>query len=398
VATSGLLVQENPGVATEWIHWRRQADGRWSALGLDGAAVHRRLLGSLTPAGVTPPPGTMLLLNDFGAYLHAWGQVAFRPGMEPELSLVCASPLKRWRVGYLAAPGEFPSAALFPILLGITSGSLVVPALAWLYSRESSREIRVARQRVSFVNQVSHELKTPLTNIRLYAEMARARAEERGDAAAVRQLTVVESETARLSRLIQNVLNFARKQRDRLTVSPKPCQLSPVIARLVDHWQPVLEKRGLTLEVTSSTALEVMADADAVEQILGNLLSNAEKYALEGRWVGLSVAETPDLAAVEVSVTDRGPGIPSGKMETIFEPFERLRSDLREGVSGTGIGLTISRELAQLMGGQLRVDGQHRSGSRFVLTLPKVALPSPTTPAAALPATPQLFPSLAKTS
>ena len=375
-SASGLLVQENPGVPPEWVHWRRREDGSWSALRLDGAAVHQRLLGSLSPSGITPPPGTMLLLNDFGANLHSWGQTLFKPGMEPELTLACATPLKRWRVGYVSARGEFPSAALFPILLGITSGSLVVPALAWLYFRESSREIRVAHQRVSFVNQVSHELKTPLTNIRLYAEMARTRAEDRGDEAAVRQLTVVEAETARLSRLIQNVLNFARKQRDRLTVMLKPCDLNPMLTRLVDHWQPVLEKRGLALEVSKPDRLEVMADADAVEQILGNLLSNAEKYALDGRWVGLSVIETPDRQAVEVSVTDRGPGIPPAKVETIFEPFERLRSDLREGVSGTGIGLTISRELAQLMGGHLRVDAEHRGGARFVLTLPKAA-PTP---------------------
>jgi signal transduction histidine kinase len=313
----------------------------------------------------------MILTADQGAILHAWGQTQGQPASACEVSMSCTAPFQRWTLGYAPGSGEFPSAALFPILLGVTSGSLLVPSLAWLYFRESSREIRVAHQRVSFVNQVSHELKTPLTNIRLYAEMARARAEDRNDADSVRQLAVVESETARLSRLIQNVLNFARKQRDRLTVLTKPVDLAEVIERVAEHWRPILEKRGFRMEVDVPQAMPMRTDADAVEQIVGNLLSNAEKYAADGQVVRLQTRM--DEAGVTVAVEDAGPGIPASKQELVFEPFERLRSDLREGVSGTGIGLTISRELAELLGGRLSVDPTYRQGARFVLTLPRQA-------------------------
>ncbi len=370
----GLLVRDQePGSLPRLIHWHQLRDGRLTGALLDSAAFCAALFAGLPPAGLKSPPGVMVLTAGHGAPLHAWGQMKARAGAPLEVSLPCSVPFSNWHLGYLPAPDEFPSAMLFPILLGITSGSLLVPSLAWLYFRESSREIRVAHQRVSFVNQVSHELKTPLTNIRLYAEMARARAEERADTSAVRQLVVVESETARLSRLIQNVLDFARKQRDRLTVMAKPVDLTQVIARVTDQWRPVLEKRGLTLEVAMPASLPVRTDADAVEQILGNLLSNAEKYAADGHWVRVRAGVSSGDFPVRVAVEDRGPGIPPSKHELVFESFERLRSDLREGVSGTGIGLTISRELAQLLGGSLAVDPDWREGARFVLALPASA-------------------------
>ncbi len=112
----------------------------------------------------------------------------------------------------------------------------------------------------------------------------------------------------------------------------------------------------------------IQADPDAIEQILGNLISNVDKYGNSGKW--LSIRTEHDELQARIIVEDRGPGIPSGKRRTVFEPFERLRSDLAEGVSGTGIGLTISRELAQLHRGTLTVCPQYREGARFILTLP----------------------------
>jgi signal transduction histidine kinase len=209
----------------------------------------------------------------------------------------------------------------------------------------------------------------------LYAEMVRARAEEADDKVAVRQLTVVESETARLSRLIQNVLNFARKQRERLSIQPRQINLSGLIENLASQWRPILTKRGIELHLEQPEKVELEADPDAIEQILGNLLSNIEKYAADGCYVRLFLEE--EVKHVRVSVEDKGPGIPASKQEFIFEPFERLRSDLREGVSGTGIGLTISRELARLHGGDLVVDPSYARGARFVLTLPLKPTPLP---------------------
>lgn len=259
-------------------------------------------------------------------------------------------------------------AALLPVFLAVGSGSLLVAGLGWMFFRESTREMREAQQRVTFVNQVSHELKTPLTNIRLYAEMAGQRAEKAADATAVRYLSVVEAETSRLSRLIQNVLSYAMQQRNKLAVSPKPSSLDEVVSATVERWRPLLEGKGIAVTTDLAAPGHARLDPDAIEQILGNLLSNVEKYAAQGKEARISTAA--GQSAVKLVVEDRGPGIPPAKADRVFAPFERLRSDLTEGVSGTGIGLTISRELAAAHGGSLEVDPDCRQGARFVLAIP----------------------------
>jgi len=365
---SGLLMRGLSTAEGEMIYWRAVGESH-----LLGAQLKvDRLMTSLTSRGAPPwlmtGRGTVLLLTEINQAQRYLGDGEYDVNAADQITLTCAPPLTGLRLSYIPGPSEFPSATLFPILLGATSGSLLVPSLAWLFFRENRRELQLAQQRVSFVNQVSHELKTPLTNIRLYAEMVRARAEEADDKVSIRQLTVVESETARLSRLIQNVLNFARKQRERLSIQPRQFSLSELVENVAVQWRPILVKRGIGLHLEQPDQVEVEADPDAVEQILGNLLSNIEKYAADGCSVRLAVVD--EMQRVVVSVEDKGPGIPLGKQEFIFEPFERLRSDLREGVSGTGIGLTISRELARLHGGELMVDPTYSGGARFVLTLP----------------------------
>jgi signal transduction histidine kinase len=265
---------------------------------------------------------------------------------------------------------EWPRMRLFlaVAVAGLPFGLLVL-ALGWLFFRESHRAMRDARERVSFVNHVSHELKTPLTNIQLYAELATERAEGVEDDTAVRYLGIIGTETARLSRLINNVLNLARKQRDRLTIQLGESILDDVVRNALETWRSPLESRGIELNLKLGAPEPMQIDSDAIEQILGNLISNVEKYALSGKYLGI-FTET-GAKGVRLTVEDRGAGVPVGMQETVFGAFERLRSDLTEGVSGTGIGLTISRELAHLHGGTLEVDAGYREGARFVLTLPK---------------------------
>ncbi len=200
--------------------------------------------------------------------------------------------------------------------------------------------------------------------------MAANRVEESGDMIGKRHLGVVEAEVARLDRLIQNVLNYARQQRDKLTIQPRPISLDHVVGRAVDHWRLLLERKGFELETRLLGPNEMTADPDAIEQILGNLISNVDKYASYGKWISIQTKHQPENGVARIIVEDHGPGIPTSKRRAVFEPFERLRSDLNEGVSGTGIGLTISRELADLHGGSLEVCPNYKNGARFVLTLP----------------------------
>uniref|UniRef100_UPI0037C61BD0 sensor histidine kinase n=1 Tax=Prosthecobacter sp. TaxID=1965333 RepID=UPI0037C61BD0 len=351
-----------------FMYWHRFADGSLSCALLNPQMLMNSLFQRLPQPGLAIPPGRMMLTTVKGIPLHEWGKRL--PGSErpPAAHRACSEPLSQWEMAYTPANEEFPKPYLFPILLGVSSGIVLVFVVGWLYFHESASEIRVAQQRVTFVNQISHELKTPLTNIRLYAEMAAHRAESQGDTIAKRQLGVVEAETCRLDRLIQNVLNYARQQRDKLTIQSKPLSLDQTVSRIADFWKPLLETKGFEIVTTLNGPETLMADPDAIEQILGNLISNVDKYANAGKWIAIHTEH--DERNARIIVEDHGPGIPSGKRRTVFEPFERLRSDLAEGVSGTGIGLTISRELAQLHGGSLTVCPNYRDGARFILTLP----------------------------
>lgn len=352
----------------DFIYWRLTTGGAISCARIDSKELRESLVKRLPIPGLAIYPGSLTLATTGGIPLHNWGMRPPQPGDVAPAQVQCSPPLSQWVLRYTPAAIEFPKPYLFPILLGVGSGSILVLTLAWMFFNESERELRTAQQRVSFVNQISHELKTPLTNIQLYTEMASHRIEDAGDEVTKRHLSVVEAETARLNRLIQNVLNYARQQRNRLTVQPRQIVLDEVVERAVDNWRPLLERKSLAVELGLQGPPVVKADADAIEQILGNLLSNVDKYAVSGKWVGIRT-ET-NGGSCKLIVEDRGPGIPPTKRQAVFEPFGRLRSDLNEGVSGTGIGLTISRELAELHGGSLQVCSQYRDGARFILTLP----------------------------
>jgi signal transduction histidine kinase len=206
---------------------------------------------------------------------------------------------------------------------------------------------------VSFVNQVSHELKTPLTNIRMYADLVEADLDGLPDEAAdeIRpRLGVIQSESERLCRLIANVLTFARRQRKTLRLSPAPCCIDEVVQDVVARFRPALERLGVECEFSAGAGKIVSADADVVQQIVGNLISNVEKYAAAGQW--MSIATREEGGRTIITVADRGPGIAPALRELIFEPFWRGDHGIH-GVAGTGIGLAIARELARLHGGDV---------------------------------------------
>lgn len=352
----------------DFIYWRLTPLRELVCARINSQKMRQALYSRLPPPGLQSYAGILSLTTRSGISLYGTGRGQQGSKGAPTAMLICSAPLTQWVLAYAPADSEFPQPYLFPILLGVGSGCLLVVALAWIFFRENARELRLAQQRVSFVNQISHELKTPLTNIQLYTEMAAHRLEDSGDTIAQRHLRVVETETARLNRLIQNVLNYARQQRDKLSVQARPLVLDEVVSRAVGNWRVILENKGFQVQLSLKGPPLIHADADSLEQILGNLLSNVDKYASHGKWVSISTRVEGDMA--QVLVEDRGPGIPHGKRRIIFEPFERLRSDLNEGVSGTGIGLTISRELADLHGGSLEVCSQSKDGAKFILSLP----------------------------
>lgn len=293
------------------------------------------------------------LLDARGMALHHWGSGG--GGIEVA-RLPLPEPLSAWQLRALAAAAPGTDAWGRSAVLGLGAGllalALALAGLAVAFWRSQARAFREAERRVSFVNQVSHELKTPLTNIRLYAELLAERLDGAGGEAG-RHLEVVVAESQRLGRLIDNVLTFGRHQRGALRLRPAAACLDEVVERVLQTFRPRLVERGVRVEFEPGAPARVLVDTDALEQILTNLLSNLEKYAAAG---GLARVETRREGEItRLRVADRGPGVPAHERERIFQPFVRLSDNPAEGASGAGIGLAIVRELARLHGGEARL-------------------------------------------
>jgi signal transduction histidine kinase len=282
--------------------------------------------------------------------------------------------LPGWEVvGYVRAASLSGGAARSVFLIGsLVIGTFIVAILAGggLLLRDARRSEAEAAQKTSFVANVSHEFKTPLTTIRLYAELleqGRVRDEQQGD----EYLRTIGRETQRLARLVNNVLDFSRLEQGRKKYKSESFDLTAELSRLLESQEPRLAEAGLTLRREfPGGALVVNTDRDALEQIVLNLLDNACKYAADGGEVTIAVVTgSVGAAGTEVHVLDRGPGVPLEHRERIFEKFHRVDETLTAEKSGAGLGLSIARQLARGMGGDLRYVAREGGGAQFILTL-----------------------------
>ena len=278
----------------------------------------------------------------------------------PFCEVPLAGPLASWRLQCFVPMAQITAGGGRSAYLGFGSGliafALTLCGLTWILYRDYARDMREASQQVSFVNQVSHELKTPLTNIRMYAELLERDLEKVDDEQSAkprRRLDVINAEAQRLSRLIGNVLTFARQKKKTLQISPTRLDPVTLVMQIAERFSPSLEEKGIQLQLEGQSASPLNLDADFIEQILGNLISNVEKYAASGK--SLTIRTTTSDHDVTIDVIDAGPGIPKPFHSSVFEPFERLNNDLRAS-TGTGIGLSIARDLARIHRGNVTLE------------------------------------------
>ena len=336
------------------LFWRRTPAGGILGAELDGARLMADVVAVLPETLEEGSfPGRVTLCDSLGEVIYQWGGYDPPEGAIPLADKALRYPLSAWGLKYYLPPGYLNTkggALYFNLLLGLGAAGLAFVGLAVYFYRESSREMRDAAQRVTFVNQVSHELKTPLTNIRMYAELLERTLPEEEEKTRG-HLGIIVSESQRLSRLIGNILTFSRKQRRKLNLHLSPGAVDEVVQTVLDHFRASLEDQGIRVRFEADAAETVQLDPDALAQILGNLFNNVEKYAASGGEMRMATRQEPGWSVITVS--DNGPGIPPGQRERIFLPFHRISDKLNDGVTGTGIGLTISRDLARLHGGDL---------------------------------------------
>lgn len=254
-----------------------------------------------------------------------------------------------------------------PTVAGASAISTLLVIAGVSASASQRRAIRLAEERVSFVNRVSHELRSPLTNLLLNTDLAidhlpQSEEKVRG------RLFLIREETARLARMVDNVLAFAKMERGDSHVHPSSCDLSRILSEVSENFEPLFARKQIRCEIDHSLPHQVVIDGDAFQQILSNLFSNVEKYAGDNATVKISARVRDQVLALELS--DDGPGIPVVHQSRIFKPFERLAESTTEGVSGAGLGLAISRDLATRMGGSLDLlPGPGGACFRFTLPL-----------------------------
>ncbi len=232
------------------------------------------------------------------------------------------------------------------------------------------REQAFQHLRDDFVSGVSHELRTPLAQIRMFAELQQA-GKLPSDVDRMRATSVIHREAVRLSHLVENILQFSRLQRMPEQRLPKErVDFAEAIADGVDAVTPLLQDRGMRLEIVTEPDLSVVANRDALTRIVVNLLDNAAKYGPRGQTVRVNVDRVNRSA--RLSVSDQGPGVPVADRQRIWKAYRRLERDVKAQIPGTGIGLSVVSELAAQHGGRAWVEESERNGARFILEIPLV--------------------------
>jgi len=239
---------------------------------------------------------------------------------------------------------------------------------AFLMGRDISREAETTRLQTEFVHNISHELKTPLTLIRLYGETLQ-RKENLTEEQRRESYEIITKESERLSHLINNVLDFSRIDMGRKEFSFTKGSLSRVVQETLDSYRYHLEKKGFEVREEIAPDLpEMMFDREAVASALINLLSNSMKFSPEQKEVTVRLFRRNGLAVIQVE--DKGIGISREDLAGIFQRFYRAKGSLVSETRGSGLGLTLVKHTAEAHGGSVEVESEPGKGSVFSIILP----------------------------
>jgi len=291
---------------------------------------------------------------------------------QPDISVPLSGLLPHYRVNvYLSdqgVGGEKGLLTLSALLVLIFSTAMI--AGGTLLIRDSRKNMKDAMEKTSFVSSVSHELKTPLTSIRMYAELLAEGRVTRPDKVQ-HYLSVIVGESQRLTRLVNNVLDFGRLEQGKKTYHRETLDLGDFVRAIVDAHHIRINAAGLDLDLSiPHEPLRLVTDRDALEQVLLNLIDNAVKYASSGRYLGVFV-ENDSAETVDLVLADKGPGIPPGHRDLIFEKFHRVDNTLTAEQAGSGLGLSIARRILRDLGRDLVYEPGAEGGSRFIMRIGK---------------------------
>jgi len=257
------------------------------------------------------------------------------------------------------------------LTLALMMGSAALVILMGLFAiyHSARTQVDLSERRSSFVSSVTHELKTPLTNIRMYIEMLEqgiARTPEREQD----YFRILSSESTRLSSLINNVLEFSRLEKKKRFANLQEGTLEDVIHEVVEVMQEKVNQEGFMLKVEQESANAFSYDREMMIQILINLIENSMKFGRDSEEKEILVRVKAAEKQMEISVSDTGPGIARNALKKVFDDFFRVDSELVRSTRGTGIGLALVKRFANAMGGTVRASNNVRAGSTITISLP----------------------------
>jgi signal transduction histidine kinase len=235
---------------------------------------------------------------------------------------------------------------------------------------QSARAIvDLSERRSNFVSSVTHEVKTPLTNIRMYIEMleqgiARDRDREQD------YFRIVGSESERLSRLINNVLEFSKLEKKQRHFELQEGSFEDVVHDVQDIMQEKLRQEGFTLTADTEQAGPFRHDKEVMIQILTNLIENSVKFGKTSPRREITLRVWPKANWMNISVSDTGPGIPRHALKKVFDDFYRVENDLTRTTSGTGIGLALVKRFVTAMGGSIEAKNNEGPGCSITISVP----------------------------
>lgn len=281
----------------------------------------------------------------------------------------------------LADHDAFIRDTLFHVYMAVIVALLFILLLIGNHLRLFQYSFRVAKleeidqMKDDFISMASHELKSPLTVIRGYVELLgdslkSKEAKNPGDDFSddKKFLANIDGSVERLNGLIEDILNVSRLEQNRLPIDMGRVEVAPMVAAIAVQYEVLAKEKGLSLICEESIVSDVDADPERMKQVLVNILSNAVKYTVKGE-IRIRMKENRD--GIHITVADTGLGMSAAAMEHLFAKFYRVRTDETARISGTGLGLWISREIARKMNGDLSAESIEGVGSHFTLTLKK---------------------------
>jgi signal transduction histidine kinase/GAF domain-containing protein len=274
--------------------------------------------------------------------------------------------------------------ALDPALLGDPEGSGDTPERSALVVLQDVTALKEAeRVKDEFITLAAHELKTPMAAVKGYADMLARRSDMNGEHALsdwqIEALEAIDQSTTRLVELTEDLLDVTRIQAGRLDLHTEPHDVYALVRRVTRRMQVTTNEHTIRVHA-SSEFIVASLDVRRMEQVLSNLLSNAIKYSPDGGEINVSVSENNAHSHAIISVHDHGIGVPANQQSHLFRRFSRADNARMLGISGTGLGLYLCREIVERQGGNIWFESEEGKGSSFCVSLPLVKEAEPAVP------------------